>query len=184
MGQNADADIPLHAPDEGGATLTLREIWESGGGDKPLVLSFGSCSCNMFRQSHVEFERLAREMHGRAVFITVYISEAHPRDGWSFGAMNGRWDIPQAKTLAERQRDCRTWINSIGGGGGPASSYWCDGIDNRAKKHFMSAPDRLYILHGNGNGSGLQVKYQGAPGPFGYDVASARRTLGQLIARG
>eukprot|EP00946_MAST-07B_sp_MAST-7B-sp1_P002565 g2565.t1 len=70
------------------SSITLSEMFD---GEVITCLAFGSCSCNMFRESQREYERMARELGGerRVRFITVYISEAHPKDGWSFGAMNG-----------------------------------------------------------------------------------------------
>ena len=72
---------------------------------------------NMFRGSHSKFEEMARRLGGniRVKCLSIYISEAHPKDGWSFGAQNGRWDINQQTTLEERRRDCRTWQSSFRG---------------------------------------------------------------------
>ena len=71
----------------------------------------------MFRGSHSKFEEMARTLGGnaRVECLSIYISEAHPKDGWSFGAQNGRWDINQQTTLEERRRDCRTWQSSFRG---------------------------------------------------------------------
>ena len=154
------------------SSITLSEMFD---GEVITCLAFGSCSCNMFRESQREYERMARELGGerRVRFITVYISEAHPKDGWSFGAMTGRWDIIQPKTLSERKSACRTWMSTLARGG---STYWVDGIDNKAKMTFMAAPDRLYIVDPCGI-----VQYQGAPGPFGWDIQGFRQALMGLL---
>ena len=109
----------------------------------------------------------------RVRFLTVYISEAHPKDGWSFGAMNGQWDINQPKTLSERKTACRNWISTLTPGG---SKYMVDGMENKAKMTFMAAPDRLYIVDARG-----LVQYQGAPGPFGWDIQGFKAVLMQLL---
>ena len=109
-----------------GESVSLESIWSS---NDFLCISFGSCSCNMFRDSHADFENVAaaHRRHANVGFLSIYISEAHPKDGWSFGKENGRWDINQATTLEERRRDCRTWQSSFRGG----TRYLCDGMDNR-----------------------------------------------------
>ena len=80
---NASA-IRLYEPGETSTeSVTLNELWEGGA---IVCLAFGSGSCNMFRESQREYETLARQMasNSRSVrFYTCYISEAHPKDGWS-----------------------------------------------------------------------------------------------------
>lgn len=182
------SSITLYEPAAGStASVTLGDFWgSSGGGGNPITggdgrrgvitcLAFGSCSCNMFRESQREYEAVARQMAGneRVRFLTIYISEAHPKDGWSFGAMNGRWDINQPKTLAERKAACSTWKATLGRGG---SKYFVDGMDNKAKMTFMAAPDRLYVVDAHGT-----VQYQGAPGPFGWDIQGFKNALTGLL---
>ena len=87
--------------------------------------------------------------------------------------MNGRWDINQPKTLAERKAACSTWMTTLARGG---SKYLVDGMDNKAKMTFMAAPDRLYVLDANGI-----VQYQGAPGPFGWDINGFKSALMRLL---
>jgi hypothetical protein len=120
-GENA-IDCILHDPITGSG-IQLSELWVQSNGY--LCISFGSCSCNMFRGAHMDFEELAQKYSNRGgsssgssvhvEFLSIYISEAHPKDGWSFGEENGRWDINQAKTLKQRRKDCRTWQSSFNG---------------------------------------------------------------------
>lgn len=169
-GKNA-IDCLLYEPATGDV-LSLSSLWKGSG--QFLCISFGSSSCNMFRRSHSDFESLAsrHRSNPKVLFLSVYISEAHPKDGWSFGSMNGRWDINQARSLEERRRDCTTWQQSFRG----TTRYLCDGMDNKAKLSYMSAPDRLYIVDVNG-----VVRYQGDSGPFGYSAAHMEQTLTRLL---
>ena len=75
--------------------------------------------------------------------------------------------------LAERKAACSTWKATLGRGG---SKYFVDGMDNKAKMTFMAAPDRLYV--GDAHGT---VQYQGAPGPFGWDIQGFKNALTGLL---
>lgn len=53
-------------------------------GNRPLVVNFCSWSCPIFRARVDEFLSIVREFGDVADFLTVYIEEAHPCDGWAF----------------------------------------------------------------------------------------------------
>ena len=53
-------------------------------GNRPLVLNFGSWSCPVFRARTQEFLAIVRRFSDVADFLTVYIEEAHPSNGWAF----------------------------------------------------------------------------------------------------
>lgn len=53
-------------------------------GNRPLVVNFGSWTCPVFRSRVGEFLSLAQEYSDVADFLTVYIEEAHPSNGWAF----------------------------------------------------------------------------------------------------
>ena len=56
-------------------------------GNRPLVLNFGSCSWPpFFIRLQNDFSKVVREFADVADFLVVYISEAHPTDGW-------RWNV-------------------------------------------------------------------------------------------
>lgn len=56
-------------------------------GNRPLVLNFGSCSWPpFFIRLKNDFTKVVREYADVADFMVVYISEAHPTDGW-------RWNV-------------------------------------------------------------------------------------------
>lgn len=52
--------------------------------NRPLVVNFCSWTCPVFRARVDEFLSIAREFTDVADFLTVYIEEAHPSDGWAF----------------------------------------------------------------------------------------------------
>lgn len=56
-------------------------------GNRPLILNFGSCSWPpFFIRLQNDFSKVVREFADVADFLVVYISEAHPTDGW-------RWNV-------------------------------------------------------------------------------------------
>ena len=60
-------------------------------GNRPLVLNFGSCSWPpFFIRLQNDFTKVVREFGDVADFLVVYISEAHPSDGW-------RWNVSDLK---------------------------------------------------------------------------------------
>ena len=58
--------------------------------NRPLVLNFGSCSWPpFFIRLQNDFTKVVRDFAEVADFLVVYISEAHPTDGW-------RWNVSSA----------------------------------------------------------------------------------------
>lgn len=53
-------------------------------GNRPLVVNFGSWTCPVFRNRVGEILNLVQEFSDVADFLTVYIEEAHPSNGWAF----------------------------------------------------------------------------------------------------
>ena len=53
-------------------------------GNRPLVLNFGSWSCPVFRAKTQEFLNIVHQFKDVVDFLTIYIEEAHPSNGWAF----------------------------------------------------------------------------------------------------
>lgn len=51
---------------------------------RPLVVNFGSCTCPVFMKRLREFGEIMADFGDVADFLVIYISEAHPTDGWAF----------------------------------------------------------------------------------------------------
>lgn len=110
-----------------------------------------------FRKVNEDFSRVAD-------FVTVYIAEAHPTDGW---AIDGNVEIANHKNLEERfaaaQRmtemepvDCPVLV---------------DLLTDEANKAYGGMPERLYIVQ-----DGVIV-YKGNQGPFGYKLREVEEWL-------
>lgn len=101
-------------------------------------------------------EELYAEFKGTADFATIYISEAHPQEGWRQNDL--KWDVKQPTTTEERIAVARDWVADLQ----PATPYFVDPIEDTARFAFAAVPERLYILEDG------EVKYQGGRGPFDY----------------
>ena len=53
-------------------------------GNRPLVVNFCSWTCPVFRARVGEFLSVVQEFSDIADFLTIYIEEAHPSNGWAF----------------------------------------------------------------------------------------------------
>jgi thiol-disulfide isomerase/thioredoxin len=69
-----DFTLPYSA---GEGSLTLSSLR-----GKPVVLVFGSHTCNVFRRDIPALRKLYDETFANAKFVLVYVREAHPNDEW------------------------------------------------------------------------------------------------------
>lgn len=130
---------------------------------------------------------MAAELRGKADFFTVYIEEAHPKDGtgYKFGlfSANGEYDVPEPGTLEERLR-CADLLYSgatealADKGEDPVDlpPLLLDSMDNALAIAFSAFPERLYIIQGG------KVVYKGGEGPFFYDPEKMRAALDKILA--
>lgn len=123
--------------------------------NRPLVLNFGSWSCPVFRARTQEFLEIARQFKDIADFLTVYIEEAHPSNGWAF---ENNVVIPKHETLEQRCQAVRLMLSSVKFD----SPVVVDTMDDEASKAFGGLPIRLYII------KNYKVEYAGAIGPTFY----------------
>ncbi len=82
-----------------------------------------------------------------AVFLTVYIEEAHSTDEWYFphaeGAQLGGYaHIRQHTCIEERIQAARAFASSLSFQG----PVMCDSMKNEVSDRFDSFPERLYII--------------------------------------
>jgi hypothetical protein len=118
----------------------------------------------------VSLQELYKQYHERVQFLSIYIREAHPVDGWWFGdgligkAMNAGYakaalDVNDPKSIEERRAvagrceeslkyDIRTYV---------------DEMDDAVNKAYAAMPTRLYLVGVDG-----RVVYAGGLGPFGF----------------
>lgn len=111
--------------------------------------------------------------NGRATFLSVYISEAHPADGWRSEA-NDELAIlvSQPRAWADRAGvadRCRSTLL-------PSIRMVVDTMDDRVSQAYSAAPDRLYIVDTDG-----RIAYKSGRGPFGFLPAEMEQSLLMLL---
>ncbi|XP_071546306.1 type I iodothyronine deiodinase-like [Panulirus ornatus] len=110
-----------------------------------------------FRKVNEDFSRVAD-------FVTVYIAEAHPTDGW---AIEGNVEIANHKNLEERFAAAQRMIEME-----PVDCpVLVDLLTDEANKAYGGMPERLYIVQ-----DGVIV-YKGNQGPFGYKLREVEEWL-------
>lgn len=106
-------------------------------------------------------------------FAMIYIREAHPLDGWTFGkgimagmihsyAPHAKIDIQDPRTMEERRQIASYCQAQLQYG---FTSY-VDEMDDRVNILYAAQPTRLYLIGLDG-----KVVYAGGGGPMGFKPA-------------
>jgi hypothetical protein len=117
--------------------------------------------------------------HEQVQFLTIYIREAHPVDGWWLGkglmgkmlkhyAPKAATDVYDPQTMEERRK--------IAGQCEQALQYgirtYVDEMDDAVNKAYAAAPTRLYLIGLDGI-----VAYAGGLGPWGFKPAELKDAI-------
>lgn len=182
------AGVPLgaRAPDGevvtlDGSVTRLSEFFSPQGASATLVLNFGSYSCPHHRKRIDELHALMDRWQPRGVrFLTVYITEAHPEDGWRLEGQYAGDDeytgqptdfcFFHARDLADRRR-MGQWLVDKKQFRMPVVM---DSMDNTLMSAYNAWPIRLYVIHED------HIVFSGEQGPFGYDPSAVESALRKL----
>ncbi|MBX3443449.1 MAG: deiodinase family protein [Planctomyces sp.] len=144
--------------------------------NKPLVLVFGNFTCGPFRAHSGNVERVHRRYRDQAEFLTVYVREAHPTDGWQLSVNETHGvTLPQPQTQAEREsvaQQCQARLRL-------PWDMVVDTIDDAAGQAYSGMPSRLYVIDRAG-----VVVYKSGRGPFGFKPAEMEQSLIWLLSEG
>ena len=110
------------------------------------------------------FCNLATEYRDKADFLTIYIQEVHPTDGWAF--RTNSYAIRTHKTIEERIAAARVLKERR-----PDIPVVVDKMDDAATKVYGVRSERLYVIH-----KGV-VTYQGGRGAANYHVHQVEEFL-------
>ena len=113
---------------------------------------------------------LYEKYHEQVQFLTIYINEAHPVDGWWFGEGLSKWfvklyapkvsmDIYNHKTMEERREAAGQCEDALQYG----IRTYVDEMDDAVNKAFAAHPTRLYLVGIDG-----KVVYAAGLGPFDF----------------
>jgi hypothetical protein len=138
-------------------------------GKQPIVLVFGNFTCPPFRTRYSGIEAIYRRFAREATFLSIYVREAHPEDGWKM-AYNTRQGIEviQPKTYGERvsvANQCHGLLKY-------SMPLLVDEIDDRVGNAYSGMPARMYVIDPQG-----QVVYQSGRGPFGFRPREMEQAL-------
>lgn len=157
-------DFTLKTQD-GQQTIQLSKVI----GPKPVVLMFGNFTCGPFRSIYPGVDRVSQRFKDEAVFIGVYVREAHPTDGWKMESNTKVGvEVSQPKTYAERiavAQQCHQRLK-------PTIPLLVDDIDDSVGNAYSGMPARLYVIDTQG-----RVAYKGGRGPFGFKPGEMEQAL-------
>ncbi len=162
---NANApDFTLKTPD-GSQTVRLSETI----GKQPVVLVFGNFTCGPFRAMYAEVDEIARRYRDQAVFLGVYVREAHPTDGWHMQSNEKVGvSVAQPKTLTERTAVAQQCFVRLK----PSLPWLVDDVDDATGHAYSGMPARLYVIDTAG-----KVAYKSGRGPFGFKPGEMEQAL-------
>lgn len=112
--------------------------------------------------------KIAQSFAGTVDYVPIYVTEAHPTDGW----MN-QWapkkfgPVAYARSNEDRLVAARKFVSTMGLSG----SVLVDSIDDELENRYEARPERLYVVQ---NG---KILWRCGPGPFEYDAAGLQRFL-------
>jgi len=102
-------------------------------------------------------------------FLTVYIREAHPENGWIIPE-NRRSSVSVYEARTEEER--RAAASSCAADLRLDMPMVFDRLDNAVASAYGGWPDRLYLISTDG-----RVAYQGGEGPFGFKPEELDRAI-------
>jgi thiol-disulfide isomerase/thioredoxin len=142
-------------------------------GKKPIVLVFGNFTCGPFRSMYPRIDDLAKRYKNEALFLSVYVREAHPTDGWRMGSNDDAGvTVAQPRNYGERvevANRCSTQLKM-------SIPLLVDEIDDRAGHAYSGMPARLYVIDRQG-----KVAYKSGRGPFGFKANEMEQALLMLL---
>lgn len=150
---------------DGTQTVRLKDVI----GSKPVVLTFGNFTCGPFRSMYPGVEEIYKRFKDDAVFLNVYVREAHPTDGWKMES-NAKVGVAvaQPKTYSERTavaQQCHKLLK-------PTIPLLVDDVDDRTGNAYSGMPARLYVIDKSG-----RVAFKSGRGPFGFKTGEMEQAL-------
>ena len=114
-----------------------------------------------------QFNKVVTDFHKHADFITIYIREAHPVDGWY---TPGGYDIYQHKTIDDRIAAAKQLEDY-----GVPCPILLDTMDNESVYQYAAQPEALYIIE-----NGI-IQSKGLGPTEGYNPERVREWLENYV---
>jgi hypothetical protein len=131
----------------------------------------------------VSLGEIYKEYHDQVQFLSIYIREAHPKDGWWLGGgLLGKimkkgipktaTEIYDPQTIEERR--------SVAGQCEETLQYgirtYVDEMDDPVSKAYAAKPTRLYLIGLDG-----RVVYVGGLGPYGFSPGALKDAIQEYL---
>lgn len=126
---------------------------------------------------------LHEEYHNKIQFITIYITEIHPVDGWWLGKgifglvlkltrSKAAIDVYQPNNIEERRVVATRCQDTLRYG----INTYVDNMDDEVNKAYAALPTRLYLIGRDGI-----VVYAGGLGPWGFKPKELRKAIKKYL---
>lgn len=133
-------------------------------GDKPLVLIFGSSSCNQIQLFEKEFGPLYERFKEQVDFAFVYLRTAHPENGFQpetsrEGVITETLTAVDAETTAQRVDDAQAFSQRLA----LPFPIYVDPVDDAIAVRWGAWPSRIFVINPDNT-----ILYSGGPGPWHF----------------
>ena len=126
-----------------------------------------------------------KKYHDRIQFLSIYIREAHPVDGWWLGKglfglllkldkSKAALDLYEHKTIEERRAAAGRCENMLKYG----VKTYIDEMDNAVNNLYAGWPTRLYLIGLDGC-----VAYAGGSGPWGFKPGEFEKAIEKYLIK-
>lgn len=133
----------------------------------------------------MRLHELYEQYHEQVQFLSIYIREAHPKDGWWLGrrltrrlfrayAPKASMDHYDPQTMEERRAvagECETALQY-------GIRTYVDEMDDRVNKAYAAWPTRLYLIGLDG-----RVVYAGGLGPYDFRPAKLKAAIESYLGQ-
>jgi len=117
---------------------------------------------------------MAERYRDRVHFLTVYIREAHPEEGWIISE-NRRSGLAVHEPQTDEER--REVASACAVNLRMRMPMVIDQVDNAVASAYGGWPDRLYLIRQDG-----RIAYQGDEGPFGFKPERLEQAIRRELA--
>ena len=133
----------------------------------------------------VSLHTLFEKYHEQVQFLSIYIREAHPVDGWwlggglvgvamKLGRLKAATDVYDPTTIEERRK--------VAGSCNTALQYgihtYVDEMDDAVNQAYAAWPTRLYLIGDDG-----RIVYHGGLGPFDFHPSKLDKAIQEYLAQ-
>ena len=164
-----DAAIDFELRTVDGQTVRLSEQL----GDKPVVLIFGNYTCGPFRGQAGNLLSIYERFKDEAVFLMVYVREAHPEDGWKLPS-NSRNQVAvfQPRSFDERREVAEVCHKHFHAD----IPMLVDTLNDEVGNAYSGGPARMYLFDRDGH-----IVYKGGRGPHYFFPSQMESALVWLL---